>query len=138
MYIRDLTPLDRDALLMVRDVFNLDSRAPIVYVGWLGTWRPYKKGMTAPAFRQRLVKFCASPSRFHRGFFRCRQGVCKLRLRSEFGAGELIVIGSAQIFLAPSLIGHYVTHHSYLPPVQFIEAVLGSDGPVRSRGHGAD
>ena len=40
-------------------------------------------------------------------------------------------LGARQAFFAPSLVGHYVTRHSYLPPMAFIQAVLTTDRPVR-------
>lgn len=137
MYIRDLTPLDRGRLAALREQFCLDTVTPVVAVGWLGTWRPHAKGSTSPVFQERLIGFCATPSLLHRGSFGCRQGTCKLRWRSECGAGEVIVAGRAQIFLAPSLIGHYVSQHAYRPPGSFIEAVLEAAGPLRGPEHRA-
>ncbi|MGW6949192.1 DUF7919 family protein [Streptomyces xanthophaeus] len=49
-------------------------------------------------------------------------------LRASAGTGEIRVPCSpGTVFAAPSLIGHYVVVHSYLPPQPFIEAVLAFD-----------
>jgi hypothetical protein len=47
------------------------------------------------------------------------------------------VAGRAQIFLAPSLIGHDVSQHASRPPDAFIEAVLEAAGPLRGPEHRA-
>jgi hypothetical protein len=41
------------------------------------------------------------------------------------GNGEIRVLGADGVtFVAPVLILHYVTEHHYLPPPQFVDAVL--------------
>src|SRR5262249_16942156 len=46
------------------------------------------------------------------------------------GSGEIHVAGpGGLVFAAPALVWHYVTAHDYLPPEQFIQAVL-SGTPV--------
>lgn len=37
------------------------------------------------------------------------------------------VMGSGVAYAAPELVAHYVEAHGYLPPADFIEAVLSSD-----------
>lgn len=128
MYIADLTPLSRADPR--RSMGWIDPAVPFVHVGWLGTWRPHQKGATTSEFRERLARFCASPTILHRGMFSCRQGICKLRPKSEYGYGEIVVVGDGVVFLAPSLIAHYVERHDYLPPAEFVEAVLRSAGPL--------
>lgn len=132
MYRRDLTPVGRDDRL--RDAFALEPATPILHVGWLGTWRPHPRGATPAAFLERLSQLCAAPSLRYRGIFWCRQGLCTLRRQSACGAGEIVVVGKAHVFLAPSLVAHYVQHHDYRPPEAFIDAVLSASGPRRPVG----
>jgi hypothetical protein len=43
------------------------------------------------------------------------------------GNGEIHVVGSDGItYVAPALIVHYMASHKYLPPKEFIDAVLSS------------
>lgn len=40
------------------------------------------------------------------------------------GSGEIHVTGSdGQMYAAPTLILHYIAHHSYVPPQAFLTAV---------------
>lgn len=41
----------------------------------------------------------------------------------ETGNGEIHVAGTDCVYVAPALVGHYVTNHGYRPPEAFIEAV---------------
>jgi hypothetical protein len=45
------------------------------------------------------------------------------------GNGELRVIGTDAIYAAPTLVYHYAVNHSYLPPDEFVQAVLADPGP---------
>lgn len=43
----------------------------------------------------------------------------------RLGSAEIVVKSSSgQVFVAPNLIVHYIEAHSYLPPREFVEAVL--------------
>ena len=128
MYIRDLTGVAGIHAQIAREALGIGVHVPVVSVGWLGTFWPHSTGETVPAFRERLVELCEAPPILHRGFCRCRQGLCKLMISSEDGVGEIVVNGTRRAFLAPSLVGHYVMRHRYLPPREFIDAVLASEG----------
>jgi hypothetical protein len=43
----------------------------------------------------------------------------------EVGAVDLLIPGSTQVYLAPSMVLHYACRHRYRPPDGFCEAVLG-------------
>ena len=116
-------------------------------VGWLGEGHPFPQGNSPPAFVERLKQFCA----FHVHLVRCicpcflcepwgfvaqdtseREKIFKEVHRVEVN-GELIHLGSAEIrvlgkerkiYAAPDLIYHYVAAHKYLPPQEFIDAVM--------------
>jgi hypothetical protein len=48
-------------------------------------------------------------------------------VRLELGNGEIRVIGSAgKVYASPVMIYHYMSEHNYLPPQEFIDAVLAS------------
>jgi hypothetical protein len=61
----------------------------------------------------------------HRGVHPC--WYCGQWHRYVEGNGQIRVQGSNGIlFAAPILVHHYVTHHRYLPPREFIDAVRSS------------
>ena len=47
------------------------------------------------------------------------------------GVSNVYVPGNAVIYVAPSLVAHYVDAHEYQPPKEFMEAVLQCP-PMRS------
>jgi hypothetical protein len=42
----------------------------------------------------------------------------------NLGGSEIFVIKDKLVYIAPSLIFHYVLDHEYLPPDEFIDAVM--------------
>ncbi|MDE6313851.1 MAG: hypothetical protein K2M46_09595 [Lachnospiraceae bacterium] len=49
-------------------------------------------------------------------------------IKREVGFYEIRVFGENNVtYAAPSMIYHYITHHNYLPPEEFIKAVLTFD-----------
>ena len=101
-------------------------------VGWLTQKHPFATGKVPGKFLARLVLH-SQPQ--HRVFAvptpqRCR--LCgetvMLSDGDRLGSAELRIIGETEIYATPDLIYHYVTEHNYLPPDEFIDAVL----------HGAD
>ncbi|MEM9776300.1 MAG: hypothetical protein AAF902_17110 [Chloroflexota bacterium] len=48
---------------------------------------------------------------------------------TTLGGAEIRVIGTEDIFAAPDLVYHYVVDHNYLPPQEFIDAVLNGPQP---------
>ncbi|MCX4824617.1 hypothetical protein OG883_33135 [Streptomyces sp. NBC_01142] len=49
------------------------------------------------------------------------------RVDGPRGSAEIRVEGNGVAYAAPELIAHYVEVHDYLPPADFVEAVLSSD-----------
>lgn len=50
------------------------------------------------------------------------------RGRALWGSGEFRVRGSdGTVFVSPSLVAHYIEAHDYLPPREYIDAVLRGD-----------
>ena len=49
---------------------------------------------------------------------------CRLRGDIGLGSSEIWVPFADTIFAAPSMILHYATDHSYLPPDDFVQAVM--------------
>ncbi len=114
-------------------------------VGWLDAQHPYQQGAIPPSFLDRLWWLCEASVRRTRGFHLCefceglsgsgdaweRRIVASRSGRELFlGTAEIRVVDdSGRVFAAPDLIYHYVEAHAYLPPQQFVEAVLSFDKP---------
>jgi hypothetical protein len=91
-----------------------------VAVGWLDPDRLFATGPTSPEFRRKLRRLCEFPVRKMRGFHECK--ICTTG--AIRGNGEIHVSGRAgEIFVAPSMISHYVDVHNYRPPESFVVAV---------------
>lgn len=112
--------------------------APLA-VGWLVRGRPYPTGKTSSTFRQKLLAFCLEPHTVCASGSqpRCPLANCPGQAglvqveghEIALGAGEIRVIGEADIYAAPTLIYHYVTVHGYRPPEEFVEAVTTGPQP---------
>lgn len=101
-------------------------------VGWLGPDSVFERGPASEEFSDALARLVVKQQvHLARGFHRCE--LCgKLRPRVEHGAknrvlgnSEIRVTGEdGTVYAAPSMVVHYVEAHEYLPPNEFIEAVL--------------
>lgn len=79
------------------------------------------------------------PILVHRGYHRCdlcTEGVNSLTplkhnwQRVKLGSTLICVFNSsADAFISPDLIFHYVSHHNYMPPVEYRDAVLNGPQP---------
>lgn len=109
-------------------------------VGWLDPGHDFPTGDAPEDFVEELGTLCAGHYYGQaRGFHGCAfphengdvdQSLSGLTVTIN---GEQIALGSAEvrvagedtaILIAPNLVWHYVTYHRYLPPGEFIEAVL--------------
>lgn len=103
-------------------------------IGWLSDQHPFTTGNVPPEFLARLKIFC---EKWQDGliplnwpiFMGCH--TCELcgRRRSD---GNIGVPAEALLYVAPDMIAHYVEVHNYLPPAEFIEAVLNAPLPGTS------
>lgn len=135
-YYRDLdrcTYIDR----------NMPPSLDLSAVGWLEAAYPYQRGSVPPEFVDRLFELLESvwdPIRFRGGHAcdLCSFGPQELRNEAgrvaDVGAKNLLIPkhGDTGLFVAPSLILHYVISHSYCPPSEFQEAVMACPGTESS------
>lgn len=123
MYFPDLTKLANGALA----------------IGWLSVEKGYSVGQASAEFCRRLLDFCEVQIIITLGYHECE--FCDnppFGLRVEYdnktltlGSDDIWAFGAdGQVYLAPNLIYHYVTAHNYLPPSEFIEAVLHGLDPA--------
>lgn len=123
MYYQELSKYKHHKMEHGLNIFN---------VGWIDKEHEYEKGSLNEEFSENLFLFCAcavySSAHYHVCPF-CDDGRCGIKVERN---GEVIIIGGAEIrvpgkwkiYAAPNLIYHYVTEHNYLPPQEFIEAVI--------------
>lgn len=100
-------------------------------IGWLSAGHAYTKGAAPESFVARLRTLCASWSdsvRALRWPVACGFHTCEFC--EEFHAsGNIGIPGDGVLFVAPEMVAHYVEKHDYLPPQQFIRAVLMTPAP---------
>ena len=94
-------------------------------IGWLEAGHRFSVGEAPRDFVAALRSHLADP--FGLMDF-CGNHQCSLCPSGSgpFGNGELIIPSDTYCYVAPVLVGHYVEQHGYLPPDQFISAVMQS------------
>jgi hypothetical protein len=101
---------------------DADTDDGALNVGWLDGRFAFPRGPTSLEFRSALRLLCSKPIRLHRGFHRCDYCLPAHEVR---GNGQIRVRGmTGQWYAAPTMIHHYVSVHFYLPPSEFMEAVI--------------
>jgi hypothetical protein len=113
MYFPDLSPFR----------YHGGAYDGILNVGWLDDEHPFAIGEHSKEFIEALRLLSAKPVRLTRGFHVCP--FCSdPRAR---GSAEIEVSGeNGRRYAAPTLIVHYIEDHKYLPPSEFISAVVAS------------
>ena len=104
-------------------------------VGWLDRDHPFCQGDPPPGFLERLQEFVDKWAESARllgfamflGSHRCE--FCA----DSHGTGDFGVPFGDVLFVAPMLVGHYVECHRYLPPADFVTAVMRSPNPGTSQ-----
>lgn len=111
-----------------------DSDAPMVNIGWLGTGADFEHGEVDDAIIEKLIWLADDPLNRMRGWHDCE--LCTeespIEIHREGARGGAILLGNGEIhvagergfvYVAPTLVIHYVLKHRYLPPSEFLEAV---------------
>jgi hypothetical protein len=130
-YHQDLATLDRFG----------ETRLPVLAIGWLDPAHDYERAAVSSAFFEPLIRLLADPwqpaitAGFHCcAFCRFSGGPAEFRYAgatARLGAANLFVPGDQRLFVAPSLIAHYIDAHGYAPPIEFQQAVQQCP-PMRS------
>jgi hypothetical protein len=113
----------------------------LITVGWLEAGRLYRRGPVTPSFLESLTRLLIDPWQPVTAAGNHRCDLCRFDgsvgsvrykdLTVPVGASNLIVPGNGLLYVAPSLILHYINSHEYAPPDEFVEAVQ-SCPPMRS------
>jgi hypothetical protein len=100
-------------------------------VGWLSSTQSFNQGPVPAEFSDRLELIC---ERWDDGVealeWPVAAGPHTCELCGDFhAAGFVGVPGDGILFVAPEMVAHYVDDHGYLPPADFVEAVLACPIP---------
>jgi hypothetical protein len=109
--------------------------ASLIAIGWLAAEKPdYSRGAVSAAFFEALLRLLTDPWQpvalaGMQECFVCRftGGPTELRYASTtvaLGSANLFVPADDCVFVAPSLIAHYIDAHDYAPPAEFQQAVM--------------
>jgi hypothetical protein len=106
----------------------------LVAVGWLESEDKLTKGPVGEGFFAALVRLCVEPwqplavaGRQPCSFCRFTKGPGQLSYRGMtvvLGAANVFVPGAERVFVAPTMIVHYIDAHEYAPPLEFQDAVM--------------
>jgi len=139
MFFADLTPYTYDESFPA-------PRKHVLMVGWLSREHPFQIGEVSDLFARTLRRLISSPviipTYSEMGFHECefcsprRDGESvgawvlgnpapRSNRRGILGTGELWVPSeSGLVYVAPVLVAHYVDAHRYVPPQEFMDAVV--------------
>ncbi|WP_242393232.1 DUF7919 family protein [Anaeromyxobacter oryzisoli] len=116
------------------EYFLVGDPSALRAVGWLARGQPFRTGAVGREFFDKLCVLLVSPFQpiATAGVARC--DLCQFSggpdvihdgdVVVQMGASNLFVPGSGVLYVAPSLIAHYIDAHDYRPPDEFVEAVL--------------
>ena len=110
---------------------KMTSRASLRNVGWLTAESPFATGVAPPGLVEQISRATRIVRNPMRGIEGC--AFCGHEHIREVVAGETLLLGMSEVwipspanevvYIAPSLLVHYVTRHQYLPPGEFVRAV---------------
>ena len=126
MYFADLSPYGYFPRA------NAEDQPPVLNVGWLDAEHTYQTGDVPDVFLERLWEYCRIRVEATRGLHECELcpkpepgwQVTRAAETLWLGSAEIRVFAEGAVFAAPNLVYHYVVDHHYLPPDEFVRAVL--------------
>ncbi len=127
----------RDAFGVVSTLGEARRRRSWRTFGWLEPGNDYRTGACPPEFLRVLEAAADHPVNRTRGIHRCQ--LCPTSTHDIMApapsypttTGRLLHLGSAslevrdangQIWIAPTLVLHYIAEHGYLPPAELADA----------------
>jgi hypothetical protein len=115
MYIRDLTPY----------IYDQRPKKNELAIGWLDDVN-FSKGIVPKGFLKKLNN--AKIIHHHKGSHDCPFcEISKSGSSAETKGSEVHSIIQGKItYIFPSLLKHYIKVHHYLPPQEFIDAIMTS------------
>jgi hypothetical protein len=127
---------------LLQYTYKLSKPIPaLLNVGWLDNVKNFSKGEVPSVFSEKLKSLIIGSAVFDAHFNRIRGihpcGLCGEQHMTVISEGREEILGMSEVlvpsqqigayYASPSLIYHYVTEHNYLPPEEYINAVLAVD-----------
>ncbi len=126
MYIQDLTPYT---------YMNREPDINMLSVGWLDAEHEFTRGAVSEDVLDGILALCFKPVNQTRGFHQSPfLKSPSLGYPVEY-KGQKMLLGSAEIavsgrggkcYAAPNLIYHYIKDCGYLPPQEFLDALMNN------------
>ena len=121
-------------------IADLAEPGAIKSVGYLAQGHDYPQGHVPEEVFDRLVKLVTLHILTWMGYHNCDLDPCgSNQLQPEFQyrglviprkcSSDILVPDKGVVFMAPSLILHYIRCHHYLPPTSFLDAVRNCPEP---------
>jgi len=118
----------------------LGHNAGVTSVGYLERGTEYPQGEVSEEYIDRLVGLVKHPLLYWFGYHNCELDPCGLdQVQPErYYKGELVpnrcctdilIPAENLVYIAPSLILHYILYHKYQPPACFLDAALRCPEP---------
>jgi hypothetical protein len=121
--------------------FGKSEADQLVSIGWLDGEHPYLQGEVSEDFTDKLIELLVDPwaPMSILGFADCpfcteSDSVTYNGKTIQTGTLNLFIPDESFLYVAPSLIAHYIISHNYLPPSRFLEAVLRCP-PMKSKAY---
>ena len=114
--------------------FGEAAGALLLAVGWIEPGHAFKTGACERPFVKRLAELLMKPWQpmLHSGVHRC--GFCAHSggpstvtidgVTASVGVNNLFIPDEERVWVAPSLVLHTIDAHAYVPPREFIRAVV--------------
>src|SRR5262245_24684306 len=114
--------------------FGAENADKLVAVGWLEAEHSYRHGKANEDFVDKLIELLVDPwaPSYFLGYHDCSfcnppEGPYELDYKGmtiQVGALNLFIPTNGFLYVAPSLIAHYILAHDYVPPTEFCEAIM--------------
>jgi hypothetical protein len=121
-------------------IFDMQAVGNRIAIGWLHPDHPFPRGIASPEFIQRLTEIArdwgksidalnwGAAGGFHECEF-CSKPLKSRRHGDDLASGTFGVPAIDRIYYCPEMIAHYVAEHEYLPPPEFVAAVMACPTP---------
>ena len=140
MRLSVVAPFPIGAWTPVSHVPDMKAVGGRIAIGWLHPDHPFLRGTASPEFVRRLTEIARNWGKsiaaldwgaaggFHECEF-CSKPLKARRAGHDLASGTFGVPAGDRIYYCPEMIAHYVSEHEYLPPPEFVAAVLACPTP---------
>jgi hypothetical protein len=133
MWYEDLAKFDFFGEKISKLLVGEENAEILIAVGWLENGKHYTTGDTPKSVCEKLYEFSKTRELYFAFLGRHECDLCdvygnpnNLNFIDDFGSKTIFIAFKNKVYIFPDLIIHYINAHSYLPPEEFIEAVLAS------------